>query len=145
MFSRNRRGRRQASTDAPVDTALAAETLCRWAESQPWVVAPAGAGSPFPGRSFVIDCADLGPRTPWCGIGPDDDTAASGSEVFVVLPSAIAGKCVSVRWAVAIATLPGDRSVISIALPETVTELQALEGLLQVAYCAAFRRVGPLV
>ncbi len=147
MFSRARRERRRrhSSADATIGAAVASHALCRWGESQPWVVAVREPGARLPGLTFVIDCAELGSRTAWFGIGPSEGVADDDREVIVVLPKSIAGECASQGWAVAIASLAGDRSVVRVPLPATIGELQVLEGLLQVAYCAAFRRVGPLV
>ncbi len=66
------------------------------------------------------------------------DDLQFGPEVAVVLPTRIARRGARIGWATSATDVDRLRSVATIALPTTVPELFALQGLLSVAYSAAF-------
>jgi hypothetical protein len=114
------------------------DTLWRWGMSLPWVVELPSTEKPGLGRLLVVDCPVLACREPWFAVNAFGDGLDDGPEVLVVVPNFVAQRGVAVGWAAGIAELPGDRTMIAVALPTTSAELGALQRLLEVAYCAAF-------
>jgi hypothetical protein len=73
------------------------------------------------------------------GPAPDLDDAF---EIHVTVSPSLAHRGVVAGWAVPIDGLPDGRITVGVAVPTTVEELCALEAMLEVAYCAAFRCAG---
>jgi hypothetical protein len=115
---------------------LVDELYC-WASSLPWVVElPLNPGE-LDGRGFAIDCPPLDSWAMWLTLGPFDDLSLP-IEIYVVVPRYLAQRGFARDWAVPVADLDEDRLIVGVATPTTPIELRALEGLLEVAYRAAF-------
>jgi hypothetical protein len=114
------------------------DALWRWGISLPWAVELPPTEKPGFGRLLVVDCPVLACREPWFAVNALGDGLDDGPGVLVVVPDFVAQRGVAVGWAVGIAQLAGDRTMIAVALPTTSAEFGALQRLLEVAYSAAF-------
>jgi hypothetical protein len=125
-----------------VDLEVMAGALCRWGASLPWAEERSYAGEGKLGCAFVIECPPLACSGAWFTVHLSSDDLDDGPEVRVMLPTAIARRGVLVGWAAGTIDLAADRSLVTVPLPTTASELTALQHLLQVAYVAAFTDAG---
>ena len=125
-----------------MDLEVMAGAVCRWGASLPWAEERAYAGDGKLGSAFVVECPPLGCVEPWFTVHLSSDDLDYGPEVRVMLPTAIARRGVLVGWAAGTIDLAADRTLVTMPLPTTASELTALQHLLHVAYVAAFAGAG---
>jgi len=116
------------------DGALA--QLCRWGESQPWVVRTRGREGR--GVRFLVDCPELSRREPWFALEVADEVLDGKPLVLVALPSGVGERGVALGWAQLVGTLPDGRTIVGVGPPGSPSGLRALQRLLELAYSACF-------
>jgi hypothetical protein len=131
-----------AARDARLDgtvgrasTHLLAE-LERWVLHLPWVSEVQPSLLEPRVRRFAVICEPLDCVEIWLTIEPRDGVGTWN--IDLVLPSSLAERGAMLGWAAELVDLTDERTVAGVATPTTVSELRALQGLLAVAYGAAF-------
>jgi hypothetical protein len=150
MFSnplgwRLRRRRRSPGTALGLDSSMdlddMIEVLCRWGASMPWAVELPASHASEVRHGFVVDCPVLGCRRPWFAVDALATDLENGPEVVVILPSSSAQRGAASEWAARVGEDDGCCAIMEVALPTTLQELSSLQGLLEVAYSAAFDHI----
>jgi hypothetical protein len=120
-----------------IDLGDMVDALCRWGASLPWSV-ELPARPKGPERRFAIDCRPLSCSASWFAVRYDGVELEDGPEILVVLPNHLAHRGVALGWAAATHDLDGGRTIATVAMPTTASELHALEQLLMVGYSTTF-------
>jgi hypothetical protein len=123
--------------DQPAASA-ALDGLDRWVRSLPWVCELPGVTSDDRGVRYVVDCPPLGASGVWLYMRPAVDPDGPSPEVQVVLPEDTAAQAAKGGWGLPVAKMEDGRVAVSVAVPRTGRNIQALQALFVLAYDAVF-------